>query len=649
MRFSFKKTLATVLSIAMILSAFVGVLTTSAAAANVVGTLTMDDVTASATAENKFDVVANINLDTATSYVHVAYKLGTLPEGVALDSVATNVGTATIDANSGAIMVDAGAAAVSAIAVTMTFIAPAEALGAFTIAIAAVDYADVNENNDTIDVTDTAVVTIVNHAASDVLCQGDSTHHWYPCIVEGCTEHKYGVDWHVWEDEVITPPTCTEPGVAIRSCKCGRGWGQVSIDPTGEHNYVYTNNGADHTKTCTVGGESVVEDHTYVDGTCACGAVEVTECTHENAKVYYDLEDGKWYKSCECGLKEETAANVDTVMGVSRSIILAEKIGIKFAVQASAQANALAKYDDYFIRIETQSYDGTYNLNDVVLDIASDDTYDATTSLISYSYMNLTSYEMTIPVNATIYYLKDGEIVACSKTYTDTLNDRAMTFAKKFDYSDLSSASAKEGAMYLNLIKYGIEAQKYFAKSNTNSNIATAELPTFEEGYEAYVTTTVPELTETKSNVKAEGVTAAMSRNVIVGASNALLYKIQVKDTTIPSTADLSKLYLEVSYVSSTSKVGTVTETVCLADLELVSGTYRYNFEKVAIYDSHRKVTAKLYSIDNPENILITNTYSVESDAIKNINNGTDTDFWKAMAIFGHSALDFFGYDTAVE
>jgi len=276
MRFSFKKTLATVLSIAMILSAFVGVLTTSAAAANVVGTLTMDDVTASATAENKFDVVANINLDTATSYVHVAYKLGTLPEGVALDSVATNVGTATIDANSGAIMVDAGAAAVSAIAVTMTFIAPAEALGAFTIAIAAVDYADVNENNDTIDVTDTAVVTIVNHAASDVLCQGDSTHHWYPCIVEGCTEHKYGVDWHVWEDEVITPPTCTEPGVAIRSCKCGRGWGQVSIDPTGEHNYEYTNNGDDHTKTCTVGGESVVEAHTYVDGTCACGAVEET-------------------------------------------------------------------------------------------------------------------------------------------------------------------------------------------------------------------------------------------------------------------------------------------------------------------------------------------------------------------------------------
>ena len=414
---------------------------------------------------------------------------------------------------------------------------------------------------------------------------------------------------------------------------------------------IVDNEDGTHSVYCAYCGEVMrTVDHVFEDGWCECGAEEpAAECTHENAKVYYDLEDGKWYKSCECGLKEETAANVDTVMGVSRSIILAEKIGIKFAVQASAQANALDKYDDYFIRIETQSYDGTYNLNDVVLDIASDDTYDATTSLISYSYMNLTSYEMTIPVNATIYYLKDGEIVACSKTYTDTLNDRAMTFAKKFDYSDLSSASAKEGAMYLNLIKYGIEAQKYFAKSNTNSNIATAELPTFEEGYEAYVTTAVPELTETKTNVKADGVTAAMSRNVIVGASNALLYKIQVKDTTIPSTADLSKLYLEVSYVSSTSKVGTVTETVCLADLELVSGTYRYNFEKVAIYDSHRKVTAKLYSIDNPENILITNTYSVESDAIKNINNDTDTDFWKAMAIFGHSALDFFGYDTAVE
>ena len=543
MRFSFKKTLATVLSIALILSSFVAAFSSSAAEASVVGALSLEDVSATLDDNNQFSAVANISLEQPSSYLHVAFTLADLPQGVSLVAVSADTLAATIvniDNGIDAIYLEGDKAAVSNVAITFTFTADDDV--DFTLAVNKIFAMDGSELDVNINVSDSAFVSVKKQQSGEP----------------------------------------EEP------------------------------------------------------------------CKHENRTTYYDTTDKKWYSECECGDKVETAAVEDTVMGISRSIILDNKIGIKFAVQVSARNNALKKYDDYYIHIETQTYNDSYNLESVATDIASDDTFDVNASLVSYSYMNLSSYEMTIPVKSTIYYLKDGKVVAFSKSYTDTLNARAMAFAKKFDYSDLNSASAKEGAMYLNLIKYGIEAQKYFAKDNKTADIYTAELPTFEAGYENYVTTTLPTLIETKTNTKLDGITAAMSRNVIVGASNAVLYKIQVKDTTVPSTADLSKLRLEVSYTSSADGE-VISDTVALDTLDLVSGTYRYNFEKVAIYDLHRKVTAKLYSIDDPTKILITNTFSVETDAIKNINNGTDTDFWKAMAISGHSALDFFKYSTSIE
>ncbi|MGM9524092.1 MAG: hypothetical protein ACI3VU_06740, partial [Faecousia sp.] len=45
------------------------------------------------------------------------------------------------------------------------------------------------------------------------------------------------------------------------------------------HSYIYTNNGDDHTVTCSNEGcdYTVTEAHTFVDGTCLCGAVEATD------------------------------------------------------------------------------------------------------------------------------------------------------------------------------------------------------------------------------------------------------------------------------------------------------------------------------------------------------------------------------------
>lgn len=75
---------------------------------------------------------------------------------------------------------------------------------------------------------------------------------------------------------VTKDPTCTEYGVGTCS-RCGVDYIKW-VNPTGEHNYTYTNNeDGTHTKTCSVGNESATESHNYVDGECVCGAVEPVE------------------------------------------------------------------------------------------------------------------------------------------------------------------------------------------------------------------------------------------------------------------------------------------------------------------------------------------------------------------------------------
>ncbi|MGM9524517.1 MAG: InlB B-repeat-containing protein, partial [Faecousia sp.] len=51
-----------------------------------------------------------------------------------------------------------------------------------------------------------------------------------------------------------------------------------TVVPATDHSYTYSDNGdGTHTATCSDCGNTITEAHTFVDGTCVCGAVEVTE------------------------------------------------------------------------------------------------------------------------------------------------------------------------------------------------------------------------------------------------------------------------------------------------------------------------------------------------------------------------------------
>lgn len=82
---------------------------------------------------------------------------------------------------------------------------------------------------------------------------------------------------HVWGDwETVTSPTCTEAGEQQRTCtKCNAVESQT-IEPLG-HSIEWKSNGDNtHTGTCSLCGETVTEDCTFVDGQCTVCHDELT-------------------------------------------------------------------------------------------------------------------------------------------------------------------------------------------------------------------------------------------------------------------------------------------------------------------------------------------------------------------------------------
>lgn len=85
-------------------------------------------------------------------------------------------------------------------------------------------------------------------------------------LVENCT--------HTQTTQIVTSPTCTEPGYTTYICKnCGLSWTADETAALG-HNYTYTDNGDTHTFSCSRCDASAEEAHTFTDGVCICGRKE---------------------------------------------------------------------------------------------------------------------------------------------------------------------------------------------------------------------------------------------------------------------------------------------------------------------------------------------------------------------------------------
>ncbi len=102
----------------------------------------------------------------------------------------------------------------------------------------------------------------------------------------------------------VTAPTCTAQGYTTYTCTiCAHSYIGNEISANG-HNALYADNGNDHTVTCENCDYSETVVHSFVDGTCICGAVEILE------PVYKPNEDLTLTMSISVGAEMQVFYNV---------------------------------------------------------------------------------------------------------------------------------------------------------------------------------------------------------------------------------------------------------------------------------------------------------------------------------------------------
>ena len=157
---------------------------------------------------------------------------------------------------------------------------------AITIDARSENASDANENALKISYETAYILLPHTHTMSETYSYDDNG-HWLACTSEFCDVvggYTTEVAEHVWENNGdAVAPDCVDTLEQPVICNICGATKTVNVDPVG-HDYEYTNNGETHSAVCKNNAEHVITDeaHTYVDGTCACGAEEVVveECKH---------------------------------------------------------------------------------------------------------------------------------------------------------------------------------------------------------------------------------------------------------------------------------------------------------------------------------------------------------------------------------
>jgi len=231
-----------------------------------------------------------------------------------------------------------------------------------------------------------------------------STSTTYTTVFEGsCAHEDVGyVDYKA--------PTCTEPGrqagMACNDCETVLTGGEV-IPATG-HSSSYVDNGdGTHDYVCdtcqTV--ETDNEAHSFVNGTCVCGAVESTGG---------EMQEEFRFK------------------GVSM------QLGSSIALNFAALESVLSQYEDVYVVFQAEGKS----------DVTVTEFYTSEVDGVarrSFSYTGLNALDMALEVSATLYGTKDGQLCQSSTV--------SYSILKFCDYA--LEKDTKDAAVCANLLLYG--------------------------------------------------------------------------------------------------------------------------------------------------------------------------------------------------
>ncbi len=300
------------------------------------------------------------------------------------------------------------------------------------------------------------------------------------------------------------------------------------------------------------------------------------------------------------------------------------------------------KYDDFKLVVSRDTYTldskGNYvvaKANDVEFTSASSaddvviDAYDGESEVFCY-YQGIAMYEMGLDLTAVLHVYKDGVEVAYSNPTSISFADIAKTLFN-------NSKGTKVKTLVTDMLILGSKAQEYFTKSgNAFDGVA---LPT--DGFDTSLATiSYGDLDNTISGSDSFDV------SLLLGQAPALVFAAEIEETL-----NISDLAFEISYRSDL-KGEDVSLNVSADDESVYSeedtdyGYYEVAFEKIALYDTDKVITAKfIYKPGTTdERVLLEKQISLESFIGANINSAgvKAKAVYDATAKFGVSARNYF-------
>ena len=444
-----------------------------------------------------------------------------------------------------------------------------------------------------------------DHYTADVVAPRD---HSYgaevtapTCTERGYTTYTCTLCGHSYVDSYIpatghqeittpgTPATCLSAGSTDKKhCgTCGQILLPTAVIPALGHDHsLYTDRGEDHTVACSRCADTLSQPHSYVQGQCICGAVEVTGPQIAQGIMIY------------------------------KSLNLASDISVNYMVNTVQ----LDVYDSFYMECEIPVYEGNEQIGTRI--------YSPTAVARGYFYYftldGLIALQMNDIITATLHLSKDGR-----EYVTPPMEYSVATYA----YNQLNKEDTSESLKSLcaNLLRYGATAQIW--KGYRTDAPADGAMT---DRHRAYLT----EL-DTVTFCDRKGTMEDCSQPLLSWASNGLSLESKVviryvfrKDSY---QGELSDLDLHLSY---TDCRGAEVQTVIHGAREYApnTGLYVFDFEELPASELRSVLSAAI--CHDGVQISHTRRYSVDTYGIGK--TGMILTLNQAMLAYGDAATAYF-------
>ena len=389
------------------------------------------------------------------------------------------------------------------------------------------------------------------------------------------------------------PATCTTDGSITVTCgKCKEVLSSEVIEAT-DHSYTYTDNGDTHTVGCNNCDYSLTEGHTYENGSCACGAKEVTEPAETAIKFGYTV-------SFDSDLKMNYRIKLENIAAAIPN----------YTVEG---AYLVVEKDQYFA-------DGTTGVDTQTL------TGSVIDSRLVFTLNDIQSVEMGSELRAVLHIFDTEGNEYYTPVDVISIKAYAQGFLEMLSYE----TNPEYVTMLIDLLNYGSAAQTYFGRR--------ADVPA-NAGMDAYQQYATKELSEELNDQK-----TVVATERTITAVDKISFSVNFNDKTeMNAKLTLASGYTaeDITCVKVLNAEGDVVETLTEGTL-LEDGKVQFTYYGVKSVQLREMYYFVAYV--GEEVASDSNGYSVEAYCKSCVDYGTETmaDMGLKCMHYGDSAYAYF-------